>query len=73
MRARHLEGFRPCCALKMNFGRAFAIGISLNVAYVVAKVIYGLGAHSLALLADAGHNVGDVLGLVAAWLAARLV
>lgn len=55
-----------------NFGRAFAIGISLNVAYVVAEVIYGLGAHSLALLADAGHNVGDVLGLVAAWLAARL-
>jgi len=49
-----------------NFGRAFAIGISLNVVYLVAEVIYSLGAHSLALLADAGHNVGDVLGLVAA-------
>lgn len=55
-----------------DFGRAFAIGIGLNVAYVVAEVVYGIGAHSLALLADAGHNVGDVLGLVAAWLAARL-
>ncbi len=53
-----------------SFGRAFAIGIGLNVAYVVAEVIYGIGAHSLALLADAGHNAGDVLGLVAAWLAA---
>ncbi len=49
-----------------NFGRAFAIGISLNLAYVVAEVIYSLGAHSLALLIDAGHNVGDVLGPVAA-------
>lgn len=55
-----------------SFGRAFAIGISLNVAYVVAEVVYGVGAHSLALLADAGHNAGDVLGLVAAWLAAWL-
>lgn len=55
-----------------SFGRAFAIGISLNVAYVIAEVIYGVGAHSLALLADAGHNAGDVLGLVAAWLAAWL-
>ena len=55
-----------------SFGRAFAIGVGLNVAYVAAEVIYGLGAHSLALLADAGHNVGDVLGLVAAWLAAWL-
>ena len=55
-----------------SFGRAFAIGISLNVAYVIAEVVYGVGAHSLALLADAGHNVGDVLGLVAAWLAAWL-
>ena len=51
-----------------SFGRDFAIGIGLNVAYVVAEVIYGLGADSLALLADAG----DLLGLVAAWLAAWL-
>lgn len=55
-----------------HFGRAFAIGIGLNAVYVVAEVVYGLAAHSLALLADAGHNVSDVLGLVAAWLASSL-
>lgn len=55
-----------------NFGRAFAIGIALNLAYVAGEVVYGLIAHSLALLADAGHNFGDVLGLAAAWLAAVL-
>ena len=52
-----------------SFGRAFAIGIGLNLAYVAAEVTCGVGAHSLALLADAGHNAGDVLGLVPAWLA----
>ena len=55
-----------------SFGGAFAIGIALNVAYVGGEVVYGLLAHSLALLADAGHNAGDVLGLAAAWLADRL-
>src|SRR4051794_5153003 len=55
-----------------QFGRAFAIGIGLNVLYVGAEIVYGLAAHSLALLADAGHNASDVLGLVAAWLAAGL-
>ena len=55
-----------------SFGRAFAIGIGLNVAYVAAEAVYGVAAHSLALLADAGHNAGDVLGLVAAWLASWL-
>jgi cobalt-zinc-cadmium efflux system protein len=50
-----------------HFGRAFAIGTSLNVAYVVIQVIFGIWAHSLALLADAGHNLGDVLGLLLAW------
>jgi cobalt-zinc-cadmium efflux system protein len=55
-----------------NFGRAFAIGISLNLAYVVAQVVFGIAAHSLALLADAGHNFGDVLGLVLAWGASYL-
>jgi cobalt-zinc-cadmium efflux system protein len=55
-----------------DFGRAFAIGIALNVAYVAAEAFYGVAAHSLALLADAGHNLGDVLGLVAAWGAAIL-
>ena len=52
-----------------NFGRAFAIGIALNLAYVLCEVFYGVVAHSLALLADAGHNLGDVLALAGAWLA----
>jgi cobalt-zinc-cadmium efflux system protein len=55
-----------------NFGWAFAIGITLNLIYVAAETIYGISAHSLALLADAGHNLSDVLGLVAAWAAALL-
>ncbi len=55
-----------------NFGRAFAIGIALNLAFVVVEVVYGVLADSLALLADAGHNFGDVLGLLVAWGATRL-
>lgn len=55
-----------------QFGRAFAIGIALNAAYVLAEVAYGIAADSLALLADAGHNAGDTLGLAAAWLASWL-
>jgi len=48
-------------------GRAFAIGIGLNLAIVAAQVVAGLWASSLALLADAGHNLSDVLALVLAW------
>ena len=55
-----------------TFGRAFAIGIALNAAYVAAQVFYGIAAHSVALLADAVHNLGDVLGLVIAWGAMQL-
>jgi cobalt-zinc-cadmium efflux system protein len=50
-----------------NFGRAFAIGLVLNVAFVTIEVIFGLVAGSTALLADAGHNLSDVLGLLLAW------
>ncbi|MFN7975919.1 MAG: cation diffusion facilitator family transporter [Acidobacteriota bacterium] len=50
-----------------SFGRAFAIGIALNLAFVVVELVYGVLAHSLALVADAGHNVSDVLGLALAW------
>ena len=50
-----------------NFGRTFAIATALNVALVAAQVAYGLLTNSLALLADAGHNFGDVMGLVMAW------
>jgi cobalt-zinc-cadmium efflux system protein len=50
-----------------NCGRAFAVGVTLNLGFVIAEVIYGRMAHSLALVADAGHNLSDVLGLVLAW------
>lgn len=50
-----------------NHGKAFVIGIILNTAYVVIEIIYGLIAHSSALLADAGHNAGDVLSLAFSW------
>lgn len=50
-----------------SYDRAFAIGVGLNVAFVAAELVFGLRTHSLALIADAGHNLGDVLGLVLAW------
>jgi cobalt-zinc-cadmium efflux system protein len=53
-------------------GRAFAIGIGLNLAFVTVEVIFGILSHSVALLADAGHNFGDVLGLGLSWGAAAL-
>ena len=50
-----------------SFGRAFAVGLILNVTFVIVEVAYGLVAGSTALLADAGHNLSDVLGLLLAW------
>ncbi len=55
-----------------DFGRAFLIGIALNTAFVVIEAGMGFSSSSLALLSDAGHNLGDVLGLVLAWIAAIL-
>ncbi|MDY0199281.1 MAG: cation diffusion facilitator family transporter [Tenuifilaceae bacterium] len=52
--------------------KSFAIGIGLNIVFVVIEVVYGLMANSSALLADAGHNASDVLGLSFAWAAAWL-
>lgn len=52
-----------------SFGSAFAISAILNIALVIAQVIFGVIANSVALLADAGHNFGDVLGLLLAWAA----
>jgi len=50
-----------------DFGRAFAVASALNIALVVAQVVFGVLANSVALIADAGHNLGDVLGLLLAW------
>jgi cobalt-zinc-cadmium efflux system protein len=55
-----------------DFGRAFAIGIGLNLAFVAAEVVFGFVANSMSLLADAGHNLSDVLGLVLAGAAAMM-
>lgn len=70
MSADHDHGHAPA-----NFNRAFAIGIALNLAFVAIEAFYGWRVNSLALLADAGHNLSDVAGLVLAWggaLAGRL-
>ncbi|MBI0445498.1 cation diffusion facilitator family transporter [Deinococcus sp. DB0503] len=50
-----------------SYGRAFAIGITLNVAFVLLELTYGFLSRSLALVADAGHNASDVLGLLISW------
>jgi len=54
-------------ASPQDFGWAFAIGIALNLVYVMLEAAFGLYSGSLALFADAGHNLSDVLGLVLAW------
>lgn len=55
-----------------SFGRAFAIGIGLNLGFVIVEAAYGFISGSMALIADAGHNLSDVLGLVIAWIASVL-
>src|SRR5215472_11037781 len=55
-----------------NLNAVFAVGVFLNLAIVALQAGYGLVAHSTALLADAGHNLGDVLSLIVAWGAATL-
>jgi cobalt-zinc-cadmium efflux system protein len=52
-----------------SFGFAFAVGTVLNVGLVAAQLVYGIHAQSIALIADAGHNLGDALGLLLAWSA----
>jgi cobalt-zinc-cadmium efflux system protein len=56
----------------VGHGRAFVIGIALNLGFVAIEAIYGILADSMALLSDAGHNLSDVLGLAVAWGAALL-
>lgn len=69
---RHDHGHRHHHHGSPSYDRAFAIGISLNVVYVVAEGGTGLWTGSVALLADAGHNLSDVLGLAVAWGGAAL-
>ncbi|MEI6091122.1 MAG: cation diffusion facilitator family transporter [bacterium] len=57
---------------KIQYNKAFAVGIALNIIYVIIEVFYGLHINSMALVADAGHNFSDVLGLVLAWGSAYL-
>jgi len=55
-----------------DYGAAFAIGTVLNLGFIIIEVTYGVLANSVALVADAGHNLGDVLGLLMAWAGAML-
>ncbi len=63
----HGHGHAPA-----DFGRAFAIGTILNLGFVAIEGTAGFLTHSMALLADAGHNLSDVLGLLIAWGGAEL-
>ncbi|BAZ18566.1 cation efflux system protein (plasmid) [Calothrix sp. NIES-4071] len=56
-----------------NYNRAFVVSVALNTSFVIIEAVYGIVANSLALLADAGHNLSDVLGLLLAWGASILV
>jgi cobalt-zinc-cadmium efflux system protein len=58
----HVHGKPPA-----SHNAAFAIGIGLNIGFVAVEAFYGWKINSLALLADAGHNLSDVIGLVLAW------
>ena len=55
-----------------SYGSAFAIGILLNSAFVLIEAGFGLWSGSMALVADAGHNLSDVLSLLIAWGAAYM-
>ncbi len=50
-----------------DFGKAFAIGVTLNFGFVLIEAVYGLLSNSMALLADVGHNFSDVIGLLIAY------
>lgn len=52
-----------------TYNRAFMVGLLLNGGFVIAEFVFGLLAHSVSLIADAGHNLSDVLGLVISWIA----
>ena len=56
----------------MNLGNAFKIGISINIVFIIVEAAYGFFSNSMALVADAGHNLSDVLALVFSWIAVIL-
>lgn len=70
--SHHGHGHHGHSHAPASFDRAFAFGVTLNIAFVLIEGFYGLIAHSLALVADAGHNLGDVAGLLLAWGASWL-
>src|SRR6056297_2701710 len=55
-----------------NYNRAFAIGVLLNLIFVAVEFGYGIFSDSMALIADAGHNLSDVVSLLLAWGASML-
>ncbi|MGI9150998.1 MAG: cation diffusion facilitator family transporter, partial [Limnohabitans sp.] len=63
----HHHGHHGHSHAPKNFDRAFAIGVLLNAGFVAVEVVFGVFSNSLALLADAGHNLSDVLALLLAW------
>lgn len=68
----HDHHHHPHAGAPAGFGRAFAIGIGLNLGFVIVETVFGFAANSMSLLADAGHNLSDVLGLVLAWAGALM-
>lgn len=72
MHAHHHHDHGHHHAVPKDFGRAFVIAIALNLGFTAVEFVYGFLAQSSALMADAGHNLSDVLGLVLAWGGALL-
>jgi cobalt-zinc-cadmium efflux system protein len=68
----HAHGVSTHAHAPADFGRAFALGIVLNLGFVAVEFVYGVIANSMALIADAGHNLSDVLALAIAWIAGVL-
>ncbi len=68
----HSNGHHHAAPLAGGHGGAFALAVALNAVFVAAEVVAGLASGSMALLADAGHNFGDVLSLLLAWGASIL-
>ncbi len=73
MHAHDHSHSHPDADCSPDFSRAFAVGVALNLGFVVCEAAFGIMADSMALLADAGHNLSDVLGLLLAWGASYLV